>query len=111
MGHHHFALEFGEGAHGFLGIHVHVAAGRRVVAADREERDVDRVALADFLEARKIGGVAAMKDGASIAVDDESTKSAMRICETRAPQWWQGVSETSSGPSFKSPNSGVREQC
>src|SRR5256885_10869982 len=69
-----------------LGIHVHLAIERRFVRANRQERDLDIMAFADFLEALEIGGVAAMKNGAPVRTDDETTKAAMCVGEkTRAP--------------------------
>src|ERR1700730_4159230 len=64
-----------------LRIHVNFATRRRVVGADGKQRDIDRVALANFLESRKVGTVAAMKNRAVIDGDNESTKVAMQIRE------------------------------
>ena len=54
-------------------------AGRRVVAADREQRNLDVVTLADFLEAVEVGTVAAVKDGPAIDLDDKSAEAAVEI--------------------------------
>ena len=64
--HQSFRAKFFKGLHRFLRIHVHFAAGGRVVGADRKERDVDLVALADFLEAGEVRAVAAVKNRAPI---------------------------------------------
>ena len=72
-----FRAELEKGLHRFLRIHVHFASARRVVGADRQERDLDLVALADFLEAREISAVAAMKNRAAIDLDDKPAKAAM----------------------------------
>src|SRR5207302_3574656 len=72
--------------HGFLGIHVDFAPGRRVVTADRQQRDLDIVPLTDFLEALEVSAVAAMENRAAIHLDDEPAEAAVKIGqETRAP--------------------------
>ena len=82
----HFCAEFDERLDGLLGVHVHLPASRRVVSADRQQRDVDLVALTDFFEAREISAVAAMKNRAAIHSYDESAEAAMAIGQkTRAP--------------------------
>ena len=43
-------------------VHVDIAPTRRLVGADRHQRDVDLVAFTDFLEPVKIGTVATMED-------------------------------------------------
>src|SRR5450432_1280342 len=74
-------LQFLEGLHRLLGIHVHRATGRRGVGANRQERDLDRATLADFAEALEIRGVAAMKDGTFALADDKAAEAAVRICQ------------------------------
>ena len=59
-------LEFDECLHRLLWIHMNFATSGRVVSADRKQRDVDFVALPDFLEPGKVGAVAAMKNGSAI---------------------------------------------
>src|SRR5256885_1351883 len=51
---------------GFLGIHVDLAAGRCVVPADRQDRDLDIVAFARFLEAGAVSAIAALKNPPAI---------------------------------------------
>src|SRR5205814_10628717 len=82
----HFCAEFDERLDSLLRVHVHLPAGRRVVSADRQQRDVDLVALTDFFEAREISAVAAMKNRAAIHSYDESAEATMAIGQkTRAP--------------------------
>src|ERR1700686_4897979 len=73
--------QFKERVDGLFRIHVDFAPGRRVVSADREQRDFDLISLADLFEAGKIRAVAAMKNSAAIHVDDEAAESAMQIGE------------------------------
>jgi len=84
--HERIRAQLEESLHRFLRIHVHFAPGGRVIGSDREQRDVDIVSLADFLEPFEIGAVATMKNGAAIRLDNESAESAMEIGqETGAP--------------------------
>ena len=70
----------------FLGIHVNFAACGRFVRANRKQRDIDPVAVADFLEAGKVSAVAAVKNSAAIRRDHKTAEIAMQIRqETGAP--------------------------
>ncbi len=51
------------------GIHMHVAFGRCLVGADRQQRDLDVAALRRFPETLEIRRVAAMKDRAPGVLD------------------------------------------
>jgi len=51
--HQSLSAQFLERLDCLFGIHVNLAAGGRVVRADGKQRDVNRVALADFPEPRK----------------------------------------------------------
>src|SRR5438270_7284205 len=84
--HEHLRVQLLERDHRLLRIHVHLAIERRLIRADRQKRDLDIMAFADFLKALEIGGVAAMKNRAAVRADDETTKAAMCVGEkTRAP--------------------------
>src|SRR5437868_996431 len=78
-GHQSFRLELEKRLNRFLRIHVDLASGWRVVTPDWQKRDLDVVALADFLEAFEVSAVAAMKNRASIHFNDESAKAAVQI--------------------------------
>src|SRR5438045_3916403 len=79
-------FEFVECANRFLRIHVHLAGEWRIVGADRQERDLNVVTFADLLESFEVGGVAAMKNRATIRPDDKTPEAAMRIRQKpRAP--------------------------
>ncbi len=83
---HHFGAELTERLEGLFGIHVDVALGRRFVGADGKQGKFDLGALADFLEAVKIGGVAAMENGASGVLDEEASESSVAVVEdSRSP--------------------------
>src|SRR2546428_9085009 len=85
-GHERFCFELIECAHGFFRIHVHFARKRRIVSANGQERDLDVVAFADFLESFEVSAVAAVKNGAPVRADYETAKAAMSISkESRAP--------------------------
>src|SRR3954471_24363242 len=78
--------KFQKSLHRFLRIHVDLPPGRRVIGADRQQRDVDIVAVADFLESLEVGAVATMKNRAAIHFHDKSAEAAVKIGEkTRAP--------------------------
>src|SRR5205085_3893856 len=81
-----FRVEFIECAHGLFRIHVHFAGERRIVSADRQQRDLDVVTFTDFLESLEISGVAAVKNGTAVSADDKATKATMSVSEkARAP--------------------------
>src|SRR5205823_5056238 len=75
--HQGFGAQLDERLHSFFRVHVHFAARRWVVGADRQQRDVDLVPLPDFLEPREISAVAAVKNRSSIHRDDESAETAV----------------------------------
>src|SRR5437762_3459230 len=77
--HESFRLQLEESLDRFLWIHVNLAAGGRIVSANGQERDLDVVALADFLEAVEVGAVATMKNAAAIHFDDETAKAAVQV--------------------------------
>src|SRR6202011_5328177 len=84
--HESLRFEFIECAHRFFRIHVHFARERRIVGADRQQRDLDVVTFADFPEALEICGVAAMKNRSATSSDHEAAKAAMRVGKkARAP--------------------------
>jgi len=66
-------------AYCFLRIHVHFAFTRGLVGADRQERDLNRKTLSDFLEPGKICAVATVKNRAAHAFDHKSAETAMLI--------------------------------
>src|SRR5262249_13378502 len=75
----------------FFRIHVNFAGERRIVGADRQQRDFDIVTLADLPEAFEIRGVSTMKDRAPVRSNDKAAESAMRIAEEpRAPMGGPG---------------------
>ncbi len=85
-GHECFCFELIERAHRFFRIHVHFARKRRIVSANGQERDLDVVAFADFLESFEVSAVAAVKNGAPVRADYETAKAAMSISKkARAP--------------------------
>ncbi len=71
-------------AHRFLRIHVHFAFARRVIGADRQERDLDRKSLSDFLKTGKVGAVTAVKNRAIVALDNKAAEATMLIVPTSA---------------------------
>src|ERR1700736_325235 len=79
-------FEFIECAHRFLRIHVHFARERRIIGADRQECDLDVVALTDFVESLEISSVAAVENGSTIGSDNKTAETAMCISkEARTP--------------------------
>src|SRR5437667_4480735 len=72
--------------HCLLWVHVNFAAGGRVVSANGKQRNVDLVAVADFLKPGEIGSVVAVRNRATIRGDHNPAKIAMQIREkTCAP--------------------------
>ena len=65
----------------FFWIHVNFPACWRFVSTDGEQSNFDRVAVADFFKAGKVGAIAAVKNGSAIRRNDEPTKVAVQICE------------------------------
>lgn len=62
------------------------AAGWRIVRADRQQRDIDPIMLADFPKPRKEGAVAAMENDPTICRNNESAEASVQIGEkSRAP--------------------------
>src|SRR5258708_38696552 len=62
-----------------------------VVGANRQKRDLDVMAFADFLEAGEIDAVAAVKNRATIRFDNETAEAAMQIGQkTGAPVMTRG---------------------
>src|ERR1051325_2305608 len=100
----HFCAELDERLDSLLRVHVHLPASRRVISADRQQGDVDLVAVADFFESREIRAVAAMKDRAAIHSNDEPAEAAVAIGQkTRSPmmrrsEWYLGPVEFDSLP-------------
>src|SRR5207248_8177476 len=89
--HQRFRSEFIERAHRFFRIHVDFARKRRIVGADRQKRDLDIVALADFFESLEISRVAAVKNTTLVCADDKAAKAAMCISQkARAPMVSRG---------------------
>src|SRR5439155_24579493 len=81
-----FCFELIECAHRFFRIHVHFSRKRPTVSANGQERDLDVVAFADFLESFEVSAVAAGKNGAPVRADYETAKAAMSISKkARAP--------------------------
>src|SRR5258707_12319298 len=58
---------------------MHLTPAWWVVGANRQKRDLDVMAFADFLEAGEIGAVAAVKNRATIHFDNETAEAAMQI--------------------------------
>src|SRR4051794_21506669 len=84
--HQFFRAQLKECLYCFFRIHVDLASTWRIICADRQERDLDIVALADFLEAREISAVATMENRATVRFDNEAAKTAMQISqETGSP--------------------------
>src|SRR5664279_311688 len=57
-----FRAKLGKRSHCLFRIHVDLAAGRCVVSANRQQRDIDLITLADFSEAGKKRAIATMKN-------------------------------------------------
>src|SRR5439155_16431343 len=55
--------KFEKGLHRFFRVHVNFPTAGRFVGADGKQGDIDLVAVADFLESRKVCAVAAVKNG------------------------------------------------
>jgi hypothetical protein len=90
-GDHLAGFQIQECLHGLLGIHVDLAPAGRVVRSNGHEGDINGEALADFLEAVKIGGIAAMKNGPPSGLDNEAAKPAVRVVQhPRAPMMTRG---------------------
>ena len=92
-GDHPACLQIEEGLDRFLGVHVDLASAGRVVGADGHQSDVDLESVADFLEAIKVRGIAAMEDGAPAGLDNEAAEAAMGIVQhAGAPMmaWGEG---------------------
>src|SRR5688572_15803184 len=68
-----------KGLHCFLWIHVDLASRRRVVAPNRQQRDLDVVTFADLPESIEVGAVAAVKDVAPIHLQNKAAKAAVEI--------------------------------
>ena len=79
--HQFFCPQFQESLDCFFRVHVHFAAARRVVSADRQQRNFDFVAFPDLLEPGEIGAITAMKNGATVGFDDKPAEAAMQIRE------------------------------
>ncbi len=78
--------KFEKGLHRFFRVHVNFPTAGRFVGADGKQGDIDLVAVADFLESRKVCAVAAVKNGAAIHRYYKSTEVAMQVCKkSRAP--------------------------
>src|SRR5204863_7151224 len=89
--HEFFCAQFQKGLHCFLWIHMHLTPAWRVVGANRQKRDLDVVAFADFLEAGEIGAVAAVKNRTTIRFDNKTAEAAMQISQkTGAPMMTRG---------------------
>src|SRR5215813_4250681 len=58
---------------------------RRIIGADRKQRDFDVMAFTDFLKSREISAVAAVKNRAAVCLDHKSAKSAVEISEKSRP--------------------------
>ena len=70
---------------------MHLTPAWRVVGANRQKRDLDVVAFADFLEAGEIGAVAAVKNRTTIRFDNKTAEAAMQISQkTGAPMMTRG---------------------
>src|ERR1700720_200395 len=84
--HERLCFEFIKCAHRFFRIHVHFARERRIVSADRQQRDLDVVTFTDFFKSLEISSVAAVKNGTAVCADDKAAKATMSISEkARAP--------------------------
>jgi hypothetical protein len=79
--HHPSSAEILKSLNRFLGIHVHVAAGRWVVCPDGKQGDVDFVARANLSETIEVRGVSTVKDRPPGCFDDESPKSTVRVVQ------------------------------
>lgn len=73
--------QFEKGLEGLLGIHVDIALGRVVVGADRQERQLDRAALADFRKAREVSRVSGVENRSHLPFDDKTPKAAVRVVQ------------------------------
>lgn len=76
---HHLGPKLAKRLQGLLGIHVNVALSGRLISADGEQGEFDVGALADLLEAFKVGGVAAVKYRASRVFDEKAAESSVAI--------------------------------
>src|SRR5262249_62110334 len=75
-----------KGLHSLFRIHVNFPACWRFVSSNGKQSNLDSVASTDFFEAGKVRAIAAVKNGAAIRRNDESTEVAMQICQkSRSP--------------------------
>ena len=78
--------EFKKGLYCLFRVHVDFATARRFVGTDGKQGDVDPVAIADFLEPRKVRAVTTVKNRAAVHRYDKSAEVAMQVCKkSRAP--------------------------
>ena len=80
-GHHPARIEIEKGAGSVGGIGVDVAECRRIVGADRKQRQFRGEPLADFAEAREVSRVAGVVNGMFSAAQDIATVAAMGILD------------------------------
>src|ERR1700736_3592571 len=81
-----FGVQLEKGTHCFFRIHVHLAAGRRVVGANRQKRDIYIVMFSDLAKSWEECGVAAVENCSAIDVHRKPTETAVQISEkSRAP--------------------------
>src|SRR5437868_12278816 len=79
-------FQLNERAHRLFRIHVHFAAGRCVVSANRQKRSIDVVMFTDLAEPGEKCGVAAMQDRSTLDFHGETTETAVEISQkSRAP--------------------------
>jgi len=73
--------KFEKGLYRLFWIHVDFATAGRFVGTDGKQGNIDFVAVADFLEPRKVCAVATVKNRAPIHHYDKSAEVAMQVCE------------------------------
>src|SRR5437868_3172490 len=78
-GHKCVCLKFSKCPNRLFGIHMNLAAGGRIISTDRQQSDVDIVALADFPEAGKESAIAAVKNGAAIHLNGKTSEAPVKI--------------------------------
>src|SRR5579859_1714926 len=85
-GNHPPRLEVEKGSRSIRGIGMHVAKLRRIVSADRKQRELRSEASPDLAKPRKIRGVARVIDGVLARFQHEAAVAPMRILQNpRAP--------------------------
>ena len=94
--------------HCFLRIQVNLAPRRRVVSADRQQGDIDRMPVSNFLEPGKIGAVTAMENRAAIDLIANPPNPRCNQPGTGRPNEHKALGKPRSSPASPSANNRVR---